>query len=92
MRESIMSNERICYICGSPDVVVHHIYHGTANRSIADREGCWVYLCPPHHTGRDGVHFNREMDWKLKQLCQERWEEINGSREEFIRLFGKNYL
>lgn len=92
MRESIMSNERICYICGSPDVVVHHIYYGTANRSIADREGCWVYLCPPHHTGRDGVHFNREMDLKLKQLCQERWEEKNGSREEFIRLFGKNYL
>lgn len=92
MSESILSNERVCYICGSPDVVVHHVFGGTANRPISDEEGCWIYLCPPHHTGREGVHFNRAMDLRVKQLCQERWEELNGGREAFRAKFGKSYL
>ena len=48
MSESILSNERVCYICGSPEVVVHHIFMGVANRKLSDEDGCWVYLCPPH--------------------------------------------
>ena len=91
--KSIMSSERVCYVCGSPDVVEHHIFFGTANRTLSDKYGCTVYLCPPHHTGSEGVHFRKELDLKLKRLCQERWEEVNnGTHDDFRRVFGKNYL
>lgn len=92
MTDSILSNEKVCYICGSPDVVCHHIFHGTANRAISDDEGCWVYLCPPHHTGREGVHFRKELDLRVKQACQEAWEEQKGTRDDFIRIFGRSWL
>lgn len=38
-----------------------------------------------------GVHFNKELNLKLKRECQEKFEETH-SREEFMRLIGKNYL
>lgn len=92
MSDSILSNERVCYICGSPEVVQHHIFHGTANRALSDKWGCWVWLCPSHHTGREGVHFQKDMDMRLKQICQQKWEELNGGREEFRKVFGKSFL
>lgn len=70
---------------------VHHVYAG-ANRKQSDKYGCWVYLCFRHHNGsNDGVHFNRELDLKIKQLTQRAWEK-NKSREEFMRIFGRQYL
>lgn len=39
-----------------------------------------------------GVHFNKGLDMVLKMHCQKRWEELNGTREDFIRVFGRNYL
>jgi hypothetical protein len=39
-----------------------------------------------------GVHFNKQLDLRLKQECQRRWEVKYGTREDFIREFGRNYL
>lgn len=39
-----------------------------------------------------GIHFNKEVDLQLKRLTQRKWEEKNGSRDDFIRVFGKSYL
>lgn len=89
--KSIISNEKKCFICGSPYTHKHHIY-GAANRSISEHNGFWVYLCPAHHNMSDyGVHFNKELDLQLKQLCQREYEKTH-SREEFVQLIGKNYL
>jgi len=43
-----------------------------------------------HHTGSEGIHFDREFDFVTKQLAQEKFEEIN--YESFIKIFGRNYL
>jgi hypothetical protein len=40
----------------------------------------------------EGVHFNTPFDIMLKKYGQEKWEEINGNREKFIKTFGKSYL
>lgn len=90
--ESIMSNDRRCYVCGTTTALhVHHIFGGI-NRKVSDREGCWCYLCAYHHNMSDeGVHFNRELDLKLKRECQEKWER-NGSRDEWRKKFGKSYI
>ena len=94
MAESIISNEKICYLCKTPyNIHKHHIYAGTGRRDNAEKYGCWVYLCAAHHNMSDyAVHFNKTLDLGLKKLCQERWEEIYGTREEFRTVFGKSYL
>lgn len=93
---SIMSNEKECFICRTTkDLHKHHIFSGTANRRQSEKYGCWVYLCADHHNmSNDGVHFNKPFDIVLKKYCQKIWEDVenNGTREEFIHIFGKSYL
>lgn len=93
-KKSLLSNDRKCYICGSPyNLHKHHIFYGTANRRQSERYGCWVYLCYFHHNGSDaGVHFSKPVDERLKQKCQEAFEAQVGSRSDFISIFGRNYL
>lgn len=94
MSDSIMSNERCCFVCGATsNLHRHHIFYGTANRKNSEKYGCWVYLCPFHHNmSNAGVHFNKPFDEKLKQICQRAFELEIGSRQDFIKVFGRNYL
>lgn len=79
-------------MCGAiSNLHLHHIY-GAANRKNSDRNGFVVYLCGAHHNQSNvGVHFNRELDLELKRECQSKFEEAH-SRDEFMRIIGKNYL
>ncbi len=92
--ESIMSNEKICFICDATEGLHrHHIFYGTANRKLSEQYGCWCYLCGRHHNlSMMGVHYNTAVDLRLKQMCQEKWEAKYGDRKAFIQTFGKSYL
>lgn len=94
MSESILSNEKVCFRCGTPlDLHKHHIFFGNANRKMSERFGCWIWLCARHHNMSDeGIHFDRAYDLEIKQMCQEEWENRMGDRAAFIRTFGKSYL
>ena len=94
MTKSILQQEKCCYVCMKTyGLHKHHIFYGRGRRRISEREGCFVYLCLRHHNGSNaGVHFNKSLDLKLKQLCQEKWEKRNGTCEDFIKVFGRNYL
>jgi hypothetical protein len=46
-------------------------------------------LCHYHHTGRAGIHFDKEMDDKLKRFAQKRFEAVYS--ENFKDIFGKNF-
>lgn len=82
----IFANQYIIYI----DII--DVFYGTANRKKSEEFGCWVYLCAGHHNMTDySVHFNKELDLKLKKECQKEFEK-NGTREEFRRIFGRSYL
>ena len=91
--KSIMQDERRCYICGSPYwTELHHIFFGK-NRKNSDKHGFTCWLCEAHHRGTYGVH-GREgkfIDEKLKRECQAKYE-LTHSREDFIKIIGKNYL
>lgn len=93
-KKSIITEEMgFCIVCGSPYVEVHHCLHGVANRKLADKYKLVVPLCHKHHTGSlDSVHRNAKMDLRFKQIAQEAFEAKKGSREDFIRVFGKSYL
>lgn len=90
---SILQDTKECYITGATDNLhVHHIFYGTANRKISDREGFWVRLRADWHNMEGyGVHFNSDLDRRLKEECQ-RTYELTHSREEFMQLIGRNYL
>ena len=94
MAKSIMQSEKVCYVTGSTyNLHKHHIYAG-GRRQISEREGFWVYLTGSlHNQSNDGVHGKNGhyLDMKLKQVCQRKYEETH-SREDFLRLIGKNYL
>lgn len=92
IKSAIIRDMTRCIVCGSPYIQVHHVY-GASNRKISDRYGYIVPLCMSHHTaGPSSVHFNRDFDLRLKKLAQKHFEAQNGTRDEFIRIFGRNYL
>ncbi len=90
---SIMQDRKECYITGATrNLHRHEIYFGNPNREKSLEWGCWVYLrgdC--HNQSNYGVHFNHELDDRLKQETQRRFMELYGF-EKFMEVFGKNYL
>ena len=97
MTVSLLSEEKTCWVCGSPNVELHHVFSGWANRCQSDRYGCTVFLCRAHHTGKHGVHFDRDLDTKIRLECQRAWEaryakNPYGGHDEFRRVFGRSYL
>lgn len=44
-----------------------------------------------HNGASYGVHFNRDLDIRLKQQCQERFEKLYG-HDKFMEVFGKSWL
>ena len=83
----------MCYICGSTySLDLHHCFFA-ANRELSDEDGLTVYLCRAHHTGDKGVHFNKEMDLKIKRMAQAGYmRHYNKSIEEFRERYGKSWL
>lgn len=92
MSKSILQTEKECYITGyTGSLHKHHIYGGP-NRQISDKHGFWVWLRPElHNMSNQGVHFNKTLDNELKMRCQEEFEKTH-SRDEFMKLIGRNYL
>lgn len=100
-KESILhSKDGTCYLCAKlngdysqkPYLEEHHIYGGNPNRKISEAEGMKVYLCAEHHRiGPEAVHNNRGNMRILQRDGQKVYEEEH-SREEFMELFGRNYI
>jgi hypothetical protein len=62
------------------------------NRQSSIKNGFCVGLCTYHHNGsNEAVHFNIQNDLILKRVYQKEYEKTH-SREEFIKLIGRNYL
>lgn len=92
--KSVFQKRKECFICKSPkNIHCHHIFEGTANRRKSEQYGFKIYLCGPHHNlSNEGIHFNKELEIKIKRMAQEYFEEHIGSRDYFIQEFGKSIL
>ena len=89
---SALQDEKRCYICGSViDLERHHILAGVGRRSLSERHGLWVYLCHRHHTGRGGAQYDPDLSRGLKEDAQRAFERDH-TRDEWMSIFGKNYL
>lgn len=93
--KSILQSKKECLICATDlDLHLHHVFGGYGKRTISDREGLVVYLCPYHHNAsKNSVHLNRKLDLKVKRWAEKKWLEHNNKTiDDFIELMGKNYL
>lgn len=100
-RSVVMPLRNRCCVCGSDKLVAtHEIFYGTANRKKSIEDGMLVNLCGNHHNlSSNGVHYDKELDLKLKKIGQQKWEQVYGKtdgettpREQFIKRYGKSYL
>lgn len=99
MTESIIQADKShCFICGKnaafEPLDCHHVFFG-ANRQLSEKYGLKVYI---HHSschifGKQSVHQNAEIDKAVKQVAQKRAMQYYGwTIEQFVEIFGKNYL
>lgn len=91
--KTVLQSEKECIVCGTTlNLHLHHVFFGS-RRKLSDKRGLTVYLCARHHNmSNEGVHHNRILDLKLKKFAQKYYEDNYGTREDFIKEFGKNYL
>lgn len=81
-----------CIYSGSPYVERHHIFGGS-RKWLSEKYGYIAPLRPDLHP--NGVHAGKDakkIDLALKQMAQTHYENNHGTREDFIREFGKSYL
>ena len=92
MSSSILQTERECYVTGSRfDLHRHHVFGGPL-RQKSEKWGCWVWLRADYHNmSNHGVHFDRDLDLRIKRECQEAFETLHG-HAKFMEIFGRNYL
>lgn len=89
-RTSLFTNDLDhCYVCGGNKKrdALHEIFEG-AYRQRSMKEKMVLPLCLKHH---NQIHSNNEMALYYKRMAQQKYEETH-TREEFIKMFGRNYL
>lgn len=92
--KSIMQEEKECYLTGAKSGLHRHHIFGAFNRDNSEKYGLWVWLRwdrhiadSPHRT----PHNDAEIDMMLKREAQRKFEESH-TREEFMQIFGRNWL
>lgn len=81
-----------CMLTGCAPVERHHIF-GAANKWRSEKYGFIAPLRPDLHP--NGVFAGpsaKEVDLMLKRKAQTYYEEHYGTREDFIKEFGRSYL
>ena len=89
----IVDDMQKCLVCNTTQGIhIHEVFYGRGKRSLSIKYGCCVGLCAWHHNGsKDGVHFNKHLDHKLKKFAQKKFMEHYPDLN-FVKIFGKNYL
>lgn len=89
-RYSILTdNLDYCFVknCRNKSDDIHEVYAG-AKRKISIKNGFCIPLCRLCHSE---IQNNESKMIIYKKMCQKKYEE-NHTREEFIKLVGRNYL
>ena len=93
-RYSILQSRKECYVCRTTtNIHIHEVFYGK-NRQKSIEDGCCIYLCGKHHNqSNEGIHFNHELDIKVKQTMEKQWIKSNNKTiEDFITRYGRNYI
>ena len=92
--KSIMGSRKgWCYLCDKQGPTEEHHIFGGPNRRLSEEYGLKVDLCREcHQTGAAAVHRNKETMQMLHELGQQAFENQIGSRDGFMKIFGRNYI
>lgn len=94
-RYSILTDDLTkCIECGMPRTDLHEIFFGN-NREKSKQLGLVIPLCITHHNTNliTSIHRDIELDIKYKIIGQKAcMEHYNITVEEFIKVFGRNYI
>jgi hypothetical protein len=96
--DSVLQEHKACWRCLSrTGLESHHVFPGVANRPKSEKYGLKIWLCNACHTGRHkifgkGIHQNRPFELSVKRHAQRYYEDNIGTREDFIRIFGKSWI
>jgi hypothetical protein len=94
----LVNNMNVCAECGKINCELnkHEIFYGTGKRALSIKYGLVIPLCTDtcHNQYKSkGIHFDKEMCLKWHKTGQlKAMEYYNWTKEEFIKVFGKNYL
>lgn len=93
MTDSIIQSKKRCYVTGAErNLDLHHVFKGS-RRKASDKHGLTVWL---EHDVHMAMHDHRRpyetLENELKEVAQQAFEDNGGTREEFMRAFGANYL
>lgn len=95
--KSILQTQKKCFLCGrTQGLDAHHIFGGP-NRKLSEKYGLKVWLCndfTPTHCHKlvhEGKHTG-QLQELLHKTGQEAFEKTHGNREDFMQIFGRNYL
>lgn len=88
-RSSVFTNDlEHCYLCGRKKDDLHEVYAGR-NRINSIKYNFVLPLCRKCHSQSQNSPLFNDYWHKQGQIY---WEEFIGSREEFIKVFRRNYL
>lgn len=93
-RPSLFNTEDgFCYIHKADCVTtVRHEIFGGPYRQISKKYGLWINVCPEcHNIGSHSIHSNPENYTFLKVKAQILFEQ-EYTDEDFITIFGRNYV
>lgn len=84
-----------CIESKSNQVERHHIFYGyNGNRGKSETYGYVIpirYDLHKFHKGSVHNHPNVGLDLKYKKMAQKHFEDNNGSRNQFIEIFGRSW-
>lgn len=89
---------KTCWLCGrngNGDRLERHHIFGSYNRNNSEKYGLVVWLCGDrcHRNGKHSAHQSSDTRKILHKYGQLKWmRENDGTIEDFMKIFGKNYL
>lgn len=95
MTKSIVTEyNNICFFCGCVAECEHHLLFGS-RRELAEQDGLKVPICNRcHNMGKvtERIHNNPMAEKLSKILGQVIFESKIGTRQDFLKRYGKSYL
>ena len=92
MKSRLQEDENTCYLCNNfiaGGREKHHILNGNAYRDKCEKDRLYIYV---HGCCHRFIHEHPITAKTLKARAQRKYEEEIGTRDEFIKRYGKSYL
>ena len=94
MANSILQSHKVCYVTGDNyNLHCHHVFGGSCKK-LSEKYGLKIWLRADwHNMSNYGIHFDSELNNNIREKAQKKaMEHYNWSIEDFIRIFGRNYI